>query len=253
MAPLSVLAVVAGALALGGTAAAATPTLTPATVPFGDRITATVTAPDGVRPVADFGPLDVLSGPTRTGTGYTWTVACLSEDCVPGAAPRRIVLPPVRVGSARAAWPALTITSRVSTADAAKATPPFRLETQLPRPSYRAAPGALALALDALAAALVAGAALLLARELRRRHRKRVEARLAAMSPLERALVYAREAESRGPVERRQALGLLARVLGGREDRLAGTASELAWSPQKPSPEQVESLVGEVEREVGPS
>jgi len=252
MAALRVLAVAAAALALGGTAAAATTTLTPASAPFGDRITATVTAPGGVRPVADFGPLAVLSGPTRTKTGYSWTVACLSEDCVPGTAPRRIVLPPVRVGSARAAWPVLTITSRVSTADAAKATPPFRLETRLPQPSYRVAPGRLALALDTLAVALLLGAAWLLARELRRRHRKREEARLAAMSPLERALIFAREAESRGPAERRRALGLLARVLGDRDDRLAGTASELAWSAQKPSPEQVESLVGDVEREVGP-
>ena len=95
-------------------------------------------------------------------------------------------------------------------------------------------------------------AILLVARELARRRRRREEERLAALSPLERALALAREAERRGPVERRKALGLLARVLGGREARLAGTAAELAWSPQRPSPEQVEALVGDVEREVGP-
>ncbi len=121
-----------------------------------------------------------------------------------------------------------------------------------PAPRTASPRAALALALDVLAGALLLVAALLVARELARRRRRRAEERLAALSPLERALSYAREAERRGPVERRLALGLLARVLGGREERLAGTASELAWAPQKPSPEQVESLVGDVEREVGP-
>jgi hypothetical protein len=253
VAAVRLLAVVVAVLALAAPAAAATTALTPSTARFGDRITATVTTSGGVRAVADFGPLDVLSGPTRTKTGTTWTVACLSEDCVPGASSRRIVLPPVRLsGGVSVPWPVLTITSRVSAADASKASPPFRLETQLPRATYRLAPGELALVLDLLAAALVVGAALLLARELGRRRRRKEAARLAALSPLERALGYAREAEQRGPVERRKAVGLLARVLGGRDESLAGAASELAWAPGKPSPEQVESLVGSVEREVGP-
>ncbi len=251
MAALRLLAVVGGALALAGPATAAT-SLSPSRALFGDTITATVTASAGERAVADFGPLDVLSGPTRTKTGYTWTVACLSEDCVPGASPRQVVLPPVRLsGGVSVLWPVLTISSRVSPADAAKASPPFRLETQLPRATYRIAPGRLALVLDFVAVALVLGAALLVVRELARRRRRRGEARLAALSPLERALLYAREAEGRGPVERRKALGLLARVLGSRDESLSGAASELAWAPEKPSPEQVESLVGDVERDVG--
>ena len=257
MAALRAAAVAVAALALAGPAAAAalTATLSPSEALFGDRITATVTAPSGTRAIADFGPLEVLSGPTRTGAGLTWTVACLSEDCTPGAGPRRIVLPPVRLTGAvseTVPWPVLTIAGRVTPKEAAAASPPFRLETQLPRPSYRVSPDTLALALDVLAGALVLAAVLFLARELARRRRRREEERFAALSPLERALVFAREAERRGPVERRKALGLLARVLDGREEQLAGAASELAWSPQKPSPEQVESLVGDVEREVGP-
>ncbi len=255
MAALRLAAAGVAALALAGPAAAATATLSPSDALFGDRITATVTAPPGARVIADFGPLDVLSGPTRSGASLAWTVACLSEDCMPGAGPRRIVLPPVRLTgsvSETVPWPVLTITGRVTPKEAAAASPPFRLETQLPRRSYRVAPGALALGLDVLAGVLVLAAVLLVARELARRRRRREEERFAALSPLERALVFAREAERRGPVERRKALGLLARVLGGREEQLAGAASELAWSPWKPSPEQVESLVGEVEREVGP-
>ena len=270
-------AAAAAVLALGLAAQAAatdtpipTTTLGPTPAHVGDRITATVSAvvdrsvvdPAAVHPVADFGPLDVLSGPVReradqgtlTRLRFTWRLACLSEDCVPAGSPRRIVLPPVRLTGTTVSlgWPRLTIVSRVSAKDAAAARPPFRLETQLPRPTYRVSPGLLALVLDVLAAALVLVAALLVGRELARRRRRREEERLAALSPLERALVYARDAERRGPVERRKALGLLARVLGGREEQLAGTASELAWSPQRPSPEQVESLVGDVEREVGP-
>jgi hypothetical protein len=263
------------ALALVGPAAAAetplpTTTLGPSPALFGDRITATVSvvvdrsAASVVRVVADFGPLDVLAGPVRErvdrGTHatlrFSWEVACLSEDCVPTRSSRQIVLPPVRlVGAAPATvpWPPLTVVGRVSVKDAAAATPPFRLETQLPRPTYRVSPAGLPLALDFLAAALVLAGVLLVARELVRRRRRREEARLAALSPLERALLYAREAEQRGPVDRRKALGLLARVLGGRAESLAGTASELAWSPHKPSPAQVESLVGDVEREVGSS
>ena len=258
MAALRIIAVVVGALALAAPAAADATSLSPNPARVGDTITATMTTFAGVGVVADFGPLDVLSAPVLTGSGatvtYTWKVACLSADCVPGASPRRIVLPPVRLSrspSPTAVWPVLTITSRVSAADAAAASPPFRLETQLPRATYRVAPRGLALVLGVVALALLVAAALLMARELARRQRRQEEARLAARSPLERALLFAREAEGRGPVERRQAVGLLARVLGGREERLAGVASELAWSPQKPSPEQVESLVGDVERDVG--
>jgi hypothetical protein len=258
VAALRLAAAAAVALVFAGPAAAAAPmtALSPSRALFGDRITATVTVAPGVRVIADFGPLDVLAGPVRTRTGLTWMVACLSEDCVPSRASRQIVLPPVRLigtTSARVPWPPLTIVSRISAEDAAAATPSFRLETQLPRPTYRVSPGGLALGLDLLAAGLVLAAALLVARELVRRRRRREEARLAALSPLERALLYAREAERRGPVDRRKALGLLARVLGGRAEPLAGTASELAWSPQRPSPEQVASLVGDVEREVGSS
>ncbi len=203
-----------------------------------------------MRAVADFGPLDVLSGPVearadtggRTALRFTWVVACLNEDCVPDGRSRKIVLPPAHLTgsvSATVRWPVLTIVSRVSAADAAAASPPFRLETQLPAPTYRVSASLLALVLDAVAVALIAGAVLLVVRELRRRRRRQEEARIAALSPLERALIYAREAEQRDPADRRKALGLLSRVLGGRAETLADSAAELAWSPRRPSPEQL--------------
>ncbi len=190
---------------------------------------------------------------------YRWEVACLSEDCVPSTAPRPVKLPPLRLTATRrdggsvstsVPWPALSIAGRVSAKEAAATPPPFRLETQLPAPSYRAAPRTLEIVLDSVAALLVLGALLLAARELARLRRRRFEERLAGLSPLERALLLAREAQRRGPDDRRRALGLLARVLGGPGSGLGGDASELAWSPPAPSPEQIESVAGAVEREI---
>ncbi len=287
MAALSSLAAAGAAVALGASlaapAAAAVPlspatSLEPSRALFGDRIAAVATVavdgsavdPAGVRSVAGFGPLDTLSEPVveRERRGdvtilrYRWEVACLSEDCVPSSAPRSVKLPPLRVTATRrdggsvstsVPWPALSIAGRVSAKEAAATPLPFRLETQLPAPSYRAAPRTLEIALGATAAISLFGALLLAARELARLRQRRFEDRLAALSPLERALLLAREAERRGPDDRRRALSLLARVLGGPgSSGLGSDASQLAWSPPTPSPEQIESVAAAVEREVEP-
>jgi hypothetical protein len=149
-------------------------------------------------------------------------------------------------------WPAFEIEGRVSRAEAGEATPPLRRETGLSQPSYRVSPGTLATAFDVLAGVLLLGTGLLGIRALVRRGRRREEERLAALSPLERALLYARESESRGPDDRRRALGLLGRVLGGTGSLLGGSASQLAWSPPEPSPDQVETVVHDVEQGATP-
>lgn len=277
---IRVAAVVLGLL-LAGPAAAGGPlsptaSLQPSRALFADRIAAVATVvvdraaidPADVRAVAAFGPLDTLSGPVveRSNRGgltvvrFRWEVACLSQECVPSAAAQPVAMPPLRVTAQRRGggrvgsvvrWPALSIVGRATARDVAAATPPFRLETQLPPPSYRAAPATLATVLDAVAVASVLAVLLLATREISHRRRRREEERLALLSPLERALVLLREAVQRGPGDRRRALNLLARVLGGPGSRLGGAASELAWSPPEPSPEQIESVVGEVERTVG--
>ena len=266
---------VAAALASGAPLAPST-SLDPGSPRFADRVTATATVvvegldPGSVRTVGGFGPLDVLSGPTverhdrgdgRTAVELSWVVACLNEDCVPGGdGPRRIALPPLRVSATRddgttaravVRWPPFQIEGRVSRAEAGAATPPLRRETALPPPSYRVAPGTLATAFDVLAAVLLAGAVLLGIRALMRRRRRREEERLAALSPLERALLYARESEGRGSDDRRRALGLLGRILGS-ASALGGSASRLAWSPPEPSPDQVETVVHDVEQDATP-
>ena len=72
----------------------------------------------------------------------------------------------------------------------------------------------------------------------------------APLTGLERALALAREAEQRPPPDRRRALGLLARLLGPRDPRLAGAADDLAWSAPAPTSDELAELVTEVERKV---
>jgi len=250
----------------------ASASLEPPTPRFGDRIVATATVavaddadPGSLRAVGGFGPLEIVSGPAaerrdrggETRVTFRWVLVCLSEDCVPGSAPRRIALPPLRVtgerrdgGPLRAVvrWPKLELVGRVTTAEAGAASPPLRRETTLPPATYRVAPGKAALALDALAAGLLAAATVLGLRGLVRRRRRRAEQRLAQLDPLERAVLYARESERRGPADRRRALGLLGRVLGGSGSTLGEPASRLAWSPPEPSVAEVEAVVDDLER-----
>jgi len=261
----------ATALASGGPLASSS-SLEPAAPRFGDRVVATATVVVGedvdagsLRAVGGFGPLEIVSGPVaerheqggRTEVGFRWVLVCLSEDCVPGIVPRPIALPPLRVtgeksdGSPVATvvrWPKLAVVSRVTPSEAAATTPPLRRETRLPPATYRASPGAVAAALDGLAAVLLAAAAVLGLRGLLRRRRRRAEERLARLTPLERALRYAKESERRPPDDRRRALGLLGRVLGESGSPLGGSASRLAWSPPEPSAGEVVTVVDDVER-----
>jgi len=77
--------------------------------------------------------------------------------------------------------------------------------------------------------------------------RRRVEP---TTDELERALRLAREAEGRQVSDRRRALGLLARLLGSRDRRLSGAASELAWAKPEPEGAALATLVADVEREL---
>jgi hypothetical protein len=50
--------------------------------------------------------------------------------------------------------------------------------------------------------------------------------------------------------DRRRALGLVARVLGDRDEPLSNPASDLAWSKEQPSRDELADLVERVAREV---
>jgi hypothetical protein len=222
----------------------------------------TLVLDDGIAPLTSLG-----SPRTATATHGRLTVvtvklpgACLTQPCVARSGDVKLKLPRVtatvttrdgRTLHASTAWPVLDVHGGVTAADLAPAQPPLRGDTTPPAPAYSVTPSTLAALLDALAVLLVLAGAGLVARELAvRRRRRRAAERPGA--ELERALVLARQAESRPAPDRRRALGLLARLLGARDGRLAGEASDLAWSRDRPESASLARLVGEIEREVQP-
>ncbi len=184
---------------------------------------------------------------------YSTPLACLDDRCLAPHGPKRLRLPPVHVRagneSADAKWPVLDIRGRVTAADLAPSQPRLLSDVVPPPVHYRIGPSTLAGLLELAAAVLAAGGVALAAWTawaLTRERRLRVR----RLSELERALALAREAEERPPADRRRALGLLARLLARRDDRLAGAARELAWSEPPPSTAALDELVTQVERKV---
>jgi hypothetical protein len=277
-------AAVAGVLLLGRTVTASAPApvaplvvrlaLEPAQAEFGDPVTAHVVVlldrrdvrPSTLKLSDAIAPLTVLGAPrTTTATRGGLTIvsvevpgACLTLPCVARSGDTKVALPRVvatvstrdgRTLRAVKVWQPLRIRAGVTAADLAAARPPFRGTTRAPAPSYRIAPSALAGLLDALAVVLVLGGVALGVYEAVRLTRRRAAA---SGGELERAIRLARQSETRPAPDRRRALALLARLLGGREGQLAGAASELAWSRPNPEDAPLRELVGEIEREVAP-
>lgn len=281
VAAFGALAAVAAAAAVaafagGGSPASATPTaplavagsFEPASVQFGDELTATVTVlldrssvrAETLRLADDLAPLTQL-GPSRTsrtvdGRLETVTVrvpvACLTDPCVARAGANGIALPRLRAsvasrgGSLDAVavqWPRLRVGSRVAAADLASATPRFALDAAPGRPGFRLPPAMLLPALGALAAACAAGALALLLLELDRLRR----ARRPAPGELERAVRLVRESARRPAADRRRALGLLGRLLRARDAALGSAADDLAWSESGPDGERLRELLERVE------
>jgi hypothetical protein len=232
----------------------------PPQIQFGDPVTARVVVlVDGGAPVSvapDLAPLTRLGTPqtTRARRGrldvVTTTIraACLAQQCVA----KQVRLAPVRITVGRRTtttrFPALHVHSRVTEADLAGGAPQFRGDVRPPAPTYRIAPGTLAILLDVLAALLAAAAVLLGAREIVRIVRRRRAA--APPTELELALLRARESEARPAPDRRRALGQLARLLDRRDAKLADAARDLAWSEPAPERDSMSTLVTEVERTV---
>ena len=75
-------------------------------------------------------------------------------------------------------------------------------------------------------------------------------AQLKALSPLEAAIAYTREAADRAdPTDRRKAIGLLARTLAAEgHDSLAASTTTVAWSDTPPSPASARTLADEAEQ-----
>ncbi len=246
-------------------------TLDRETVEFGDAVTADVTVLLDRRAVGsgdvqvheNLAPLTQLGRTrvTRTTRGqllavtYSARASCLDQRCISKGTSKQVVLAPAHIvipglpAEREASWPPLQVRTRVLPADVARPHPPLRSDPTPPPVTYRFEPGRLARVLEVAAAVLAAAGVLLIgwAAAAVSRTRRRQAAQLTG---LERALALAREAENRPTPDRRRALGLLARLLGSRDARLAGAADELAWSAPAPTPDALAELVSRVEREV---
>jgi hypothetical protein len=241
---------------------------------FGDALAAEVdvdldpaiVSTKSVRVVPGFDPY-VPTGPptvTRSRVGrhetmrYLYSIQCVSDTCVPLGKSLAVQFPRVLVTATAgrqalrltAKWAATSISSRLLKGDTS-ATPHFRRPKAMPAPSYAVSPGTVADALTAAAGLLAAAALALLGLELRRLLERRRRHGLVQLTPLEAALAYTRDAAHRAdPADRRKALGLLAKILGGEGvPALAYRAGDVAWSEDPPSPDRAIELAEEVENE----
>jgi hypothetical protein len=198
--------------------------LSPNPAHFGQLVTAHVT---GSAAHVDFAPFAI-----RSHHGSDYVLQCLDPVCVPG--PGVVIVAPKRLHA--------VVLPRATEAQVQRPLRSFHRQTALPAPSYRMRPSTLRLLALALAALATAGAAALLWPMLRRLVPEHVDDRTA----LEQALDLVRASLRRDGEERRRALDVLARVLGG--GTLQDDALALAWSEPDPDPDRVSALV---ERVVG--
>ncbi len=138
-----------------------------------------------------------------------------------------------------AAWPAVTLASRLGRSDFRGSALRFRHSAPLPAPVYGTSPSGLALALTIVAGILGVVAACLLGFELAALLRRR-RARAAAPTALESALAFVRDAASRrDAADRRKALELLAETLAAEGNpTVANAAEQAAWAEVPPTSEQ---------------
>jgi hypothetical protein len=243
---------------------------------FGDAVRARVELvvdgervdPDSIEIGANFAPYRNLRPVevSRSESGsitrlrYDYLIACLTARCLPNRSEEvdlgGVAVEYTRRGSsapdaATIEWPPLRAAGRIDPRQLEQAA--LRAELRdLPGPSYRVSPRAVALIALVLAALFAAAAAILVLRLL---PLERLAARLGAMradrrSDLERALALVRESSASGTTaEGRRALERLAVELRRSENpALARDASRLAWSQGRPVHAGVGSLSDEVQR-----
>ena len=248
---------------------AATASVSPAAVPFGDRLGARLDIVVDPRKI-DVGSVEVRprfglnrvigSALKRTsGTGellsYRYVLECLLPGCAPQAARVARRFPPALVSyrtregqlvNQQVLWPAYQLVSRVTEAERQHPVSSLRFDASSPAPSYRIAPDTLR-ALAVVLAALLAVAAVVLAWIALRRHAAAEGG--PATSRLAQALQAVRASTANGhPEERRKALGWLGRELRAVERPTeADAARRLAWSAEPPTPRSTGEFATEVE------
>ncbi len=241
---------------------------------FGDLLDADVTvdfdgssiAARGIVVSPDFAPYLEVGAPqvstSRVGDEatavYRYTLQCVNDGCLPGASARQVQFPPVVVTAAGTGrrvtttepWPPVIVTTRLSKSDLAGSSPSFRSASTMPPPDYTVSPAGLAAVLAGLGVLLALAAFALIGIELAGSRRDRRRRAVKALSPLEAAIAYTREAADRAdPTDRRKAIGLLARTLAAEgHDSLAASTTTVAWSDTPPSPANARTLADEAEQ-----
>ena len=221
--------------------------------------------PDSIDIGANFAPYRGLRPPevSRNDNGsitrltYDYLLGCLAPQCLPKGT-GRVELGGVAVNYTRRGastpdaatieWPPLRAAGRISPDELDQAA--LRAELRnLPEPSYRVSPTAVEIVALLLAVLFAVAAAILILRLLpidrlaRRLGARRVDRR----TPLEQALALVRESQT--TEEGRRALGRLALELQRvRNPELAGDASRLAWSRDRPVEAGVGTLSDDVQR-----
>lgn len=256
--------------------------LDPASVLFGDVVTARVTVfvdtssfdPAAIAFAPTFVPFQTLTSTRRTtrlnrrGTvvEFDYRLQCLTSGCLsafeheePGGAR---VTRPVRFRTATLTahaadgsafrrtirWPDLVMHSRLTAETIASGNPQAEPLYGVPV-SYRVDPGVAGWLFVVVSVALVAAGAAVVASALRRLRRPRTLQIPSHLTSAQRALLLARRALAEGHVaDGRRALNGLAAALAtdGREES-AAAAERLAWSASSPSSEGVELLAQNVE------
>ena len=221
--------------------------------------------PDSIEIGANFAPYRELrpADVSRSDNGsitrltYDYLLGCLAQQCLPSGT-GRVELGGVAVNYTRRGasapdaatieWPPLRAAGRISPDELDQAA--LRAELRnLPEPSYRVSPTVVEIVALLLAVLFAVAAAILILRLL---PVERLAAKLGARrvdrrTPLEQALALVRESQT--PEEGRRALGRLALELRRVSNpSLAGDASRLAWSRDRPVEAGVGTLSEDVQR-----
>ncbi|MBA2741008.1 MAG: hypothetical protein H0U46_03250 [Actinobacteria bacterium] len=261
---------------------AATGTLAPTTVLFGDTLRArvdvvvdkTVIDADGVQLTTAFGQWKPVHEPQESredsgDTAYlrtTYVLRCLTRFCVPARETEQLDFEPAEVsyealvgdGSQRLSldvpWPRLVVHSRIGEGvddrrDVLAA--PWRADlVTLPLLAYRISPGLLLALLLSAGVALIALAGVLVYRAIpdRKPPPEPEPEPIPVATLLEQALAFLEApATSNGAPERRRALELVAdEVESWGDTRLATTARSLAWSEHAPESKTTKAFAAEL-------
>ena len=258
-----------GAETFPAQAFAASASVSPSAVSFGDRLGARLDLVIDPRKIDDgsvevrprFGLNRVIGATLKHTNGagellsYRYVLECLLPGCAPQHARVARRFPPALVSyrtrdgqvvNQQVRWPAYQLLSRVTDAERQRPVSSMRFDASLPAPGYRIAPDTLRAVAVGLAALLAAAAVVLAWIALRPRA---AAAGGPSTSRLEQALRAVRASTANGhPEERRKALGWLGRELRAVErPSEAETARRLAWSAEPPTPRSTGDFATEIE------